>query len=221
MTMKPKAPKFRTPRGDRVASRDSMPFASTDDGFGDQAFPGSAKAEVNDDAIAEIRREGLTGRQLRMARRLAQKNGLSPSSDFDAVRLLRARGIDPFDRANMLEVVTARPAACGGSIPLIGQICLKWSPHALRRRNVRQVRSLLCRKNPVHGARPSPRANRRPDVRPKRRVLCATCRKRLSRTPNFLGHLPRTLVSNRTSWNESSGTSCAAADRSLCFWPPA
>ena len=111
MTMKPKAPKLRTPRGDRVASRDSMPFAGTDDGFGDQAFPGSAKAEVNDDAIAEIRREGLTGRQLRMARRLAQKNGLSPSSDFDAVRLLRARGIDPFDRANMLEVVTARPAA--------------------------------------------------------------------------------------------------------------
>lgn len=52
-----------------------------------------------------IRREGLTGRQLRMARRVAQKHGLSPTSDFDAVRLLRGRGIDPFQRTNMLELV--------------------------------------------------------------------------------------------------------------------
>jgi len=43
-----------------------------------------------------------------MARRLAQRHGLSPSSDFDAVRLLRAQGIDPFDRNNMIELVHAR-----------------------------------------------------------------------------------------------------------------
>lgn len=52
-----------------------------------------------------IRREGLTGRQLRMARRVAQKHGLAPTSDIDAVRLLRKHGIDPFQRANMLELV--------------------------------------------------------------------------------------------------------------------
>ena len=52
-----------------------------------------------------IRREGLTGRQLRMARRVAQKHGLAPTSDFDAVRLLRSKGIDPFLRSNMLELV--------------------------------------------------------------------------------------------------------------------
>lgn len=52
-----------------------------------------------------IRQEGLTGRQLRMARRVAQKHGLAPTSDFDAVRLLRAQGIDPFQRSNMLELV--------------------------------------------------------------------------------------------------------------------
>lgn len=52
-----------------------------------------------------IRREGLTGRQLRMARRVAQKHELAPTSDFDAVRLLRAKGIDPFQRSNMLELV--------------------------------------------------------------------------------------------------------------------
>jgi capsular polysaccharide transport system permease protein len=116
MTTKPKAPKFRIRRDASATPQQAgydMPFASGDDGFGDQAFPGSARAEsetvVSEEGIAEIRREGLTGRQLRMARRLAQKNGLSPKSDFDAVRLLRARGIDPFDRANMLELVTAKP----------------------------------------------------------------------------------------------------------------
>lgn len=55
--------------------------------------------------IDAIRREGLTGRQLRMARRVAQKHGLAPTSDFDAVRLLRAEGIDPFQRATMLDLV--------------------------------------------------------------------------------------------------------------------
>ena len=55
--------------------------------------------------IDDIRKEGLTGRQLRMARRMAQKHGLAPTSDFDAVRLLRAKGIDPFQRSNILELV--------------------------------------------------------------------------------------------------------------------
>jgi capsular polysaccharide transport system permease protein len=57
------------------------------------------------DSVDEIRKEGLTGRQLRMARRVAQKSGLAPTSDFDAVRLLRVRGIDPFQRSSILELV--------------------------------------------------------------------------------------------------------------------
>lgn len=57
--------------------------------------------------IAAIRREGLTGRQLRMAQRVALKHGLEPVSDFDAIRLLRAKGIDPFQRSNMLDLVVA------------------------------------------------------------------------------------------------------------------
>ncbi|MCX7300151.1 MAG: capsule biosynthesis protein [Rhodobacterales bacterium] len=64
----------------------------------------------------QIRREGLTGRQLRMARRVAQKNGLAVTSDFDAVRQLRALGIDPFKPSNILELVTStaiRPADQG------------------------------------------------------------------------------------------------------------
>ena len=101
------------------------------DGFGDAPFPtarpaekpapqpGQApKAAERTNAAAEtgatpaeeidtIRKEGLTGRQLRMARRLAHKHGLAPASDFDAVRLLRRAGIDPFQRANMLQLVVA------------------------------------------------------------------------------------------------------------------
>ncbi|MBT0958677.1 capsule biosynthesis protein [Alphaproteobacteria bacterium KMM 3653] len=65
----------------------------------------SAAEMTTDQQIAAIRKEGLTGRQLRMARRVAQKHGLAPTSDFDAVRLLRASGIDPFQRSNMLEIV--------------------------------------------------------------------------------------------------------------------
>ncbi|WP_226779145.1 capsule biosynthesis protein [Oceaniglobus trochenteri] len=72
--------------------------------FQDANVSSSDEVAAEDD-MAALRREGLTGRQLRMARRLAQKHGLAPTSDFDAVRLLRARGIDPFERANMLELV--------------------------------------------------------------------------------------------------------------------
>ena len=79
---------------------------------GSAAAPRSGQVDTAAQTRAEntidaIRREGLTGRQLRMARRVAQKHGLAPTSDFDAVRLLRARGIDPFQRGNLLELVTA------------------------------------------------------------------------------------------------------------------
>ena len=69
--------------------------------------------------IDEIRKEGLTGRQLRMARRTAQRHDLPATSDFDAVRLLRQAGIDPFQRSNLLELApksdgSARPPAKSG-----------------------------------------------------------------------------------------------------------
>ncbi|MEO8240975.1 MAG: capsule biosynthesis protein [bacterium] len=99
-----------------------MPDPS-EDGFGDQSFlppeknqPAKGPTLVTAAPTAElpaaatdmeaIRHEGLTGRQLRMARRLAQKHGLPATSDFDAVRLLRKAGIDPFQRSALLELVT-------------------------------------------------------------------------------------------------------------------
>ncbi|BBU54423.1 capsule polysaccharide transporter [Mameliella alba] len=73
---------------------------------GEVASPRQVAGETD---IDSIRAEGLTGRQLRMARRVANKHGLEATSDFDAVRLLRERGIDPFQRTNMLELVQAEP----------------------------------------------------------------------------------------------------------------
>lgn len=75
-----------------------------------QVGPAPVAGAVATTDIAAIRSEGLTGRQLRMARRVAQKHGLTVSSDFDAVQQLRARGIDPFERSSLLELVQPDPA---------------------------------------------------------------------------------------------------------------
>lgn len=75
--------------------------------------------------IDAIRREGLTGRQLRLARRLAQKHGLPATSDFDAVRLLRAQGIDPFRANSVLELVSSND---GGEPPSGGSRALALTP---------------------------------------------------------------------------------------------
>jgi len=114
----------------RPVPLDDMPFATHDDGFGDQVFPGAAKADLPAAAspappsaetqaqLDSIRREGLTGRQLRIARRLAQRHNLPATSDHDAVRLLRAAGVDPFQRASMLELVS--PDETAAAVPLSG-----------------------------------------------------------------------------------------------------
>ncbi|CUH39671.1 Vi polysaccharide export inner membrane protein VexD [Jannaschia seosinensis] len=90
----PRAVKFRTRRDGSFNLPDAViPEAvpPVDDGALDVAF----------DAAPET----PTGRQLRMARRIAQKHGIQANSDADAVKALRQRGIDPFDRANMLQLV--------------------------------------------------------------------------------------------------------------------
>ena len=51
--------------------------------------------------LLEIKKENLTGRQLRIARKLAQRHGLNAVSDLDAIRKLRRAGIDPFKQAVM------------------------------------------------------------------------------------------------------------------------
>lgn len=119
-----------------------MLFDNPEDGFGDQKFetaggPVAAasgaragKAGSNQPAepaagpeahdpvaheLAAIRKEGLTGRQLRTARRLAQSHNMPATSDHDAVRLLRAAGINPFERGSMLDMVAAEPGTAAAA----------------------------------------------------------------------------------------------------------
>lgn len=115
----------RSTRRDPLPDLGDAPFASTEDGFGPGPFPTAAAADVTAPlAEAEtsadldaIRREGLTGRQLRLARRMAQKYGLPATSDFDAVRLLRQAGLDPFRANPVVEIV---PADTGDAAPPAG-----------------------------------------------------------------------------------------------------
>jgi len=141
MTTKPKARKFRIRRNAPAANTPAANDPSAQQGQAAEASQAQAQPETQESqtaahvhsaqphegeissaremasaqSIDEIRKEGLTGRQLRMARRMAQKCGLSPTSDFDAVRLLRAKGVDPFQRANILELVSPGGGGAGGS----------------------------------------------------------------------------------------------------------
>ncbi|MFN4057430.1 MAG: capsule biosynthesis protein [Roseinatronobacter sp.] len=67
-------------------------------------------------SVDAIRAEGLTARQLRMAMRVAQKHGIRATTAYEAVLLLRQRGIDPFARATMLELVETDPDQAGTAL---------------------------------------------------------------------------------------------------------
>ncbi|WP_342076875.1 capsule biosynthesis protein [Yoonia sp. SS1-5] len=105
MTTKPKVKKFRIRRGNATPA--APPVDDVDD-----VEEGATPLERE---LAEIAEEGLTGRQLRMARRVAQKHGLNVINDFDAVRQLRAAGVDPFQRNSVLELVAPQAGSKGGT----------------------------------------------------------------------------------------------------------
>ncbi|MCZ8079689.1 MAG: capsule biosynthesis protein [Rhodobacteraceae bacterium] len=127
---------FRQVESDRPApapssmGADEALFAQAEDGFGAIPFPtaavstqGAANAVSSPSEAASatdldaIRREGLTGRQLRLARRMAQKYGLPATSDFDAVRLLRQAGLDPFRANPVVEIVAEDAEGDAGQPP--------------------------------------------------------------------------------------------------------
>ena len=119
-----------------------MPFAPApeDDGFGDLRFVRTATARpalqpLTDEPVvmseaptppqgassgddraelAAIRAEGLSAKQLRLARRAAMRQGIEVHSDEEAVMLLRRRGIDPFRRESILELIEG--GSKGGAI---------------------------------------------------------------------------------------------------------
>lgn len=131
MTTKLKVTRFRTRRPDPIEPPPPLPNAAKaqtigdnaffpnpdDDGFVGMTFPTARSSTAHPESqsdqdrapqdIDAIRQEGLTGRQLRMARRVSQKHGLPATSDFDAVRLLRNAGIDPFQANSVLELVSS------------------------------------------------------------------------------------------------------------------
>ncbi len=111
MTTKTKVSKFRIRRSAPLAGGAARQSAAAREEQPREGQIETGRAEAPGTGIDEIRREGLTGRELRMARRAAQKHGLAVTSDFDAVRQLRARGIDPFQRTGMLEVIAGDGAS--------------------------------------------------------------------------------------------------------------
>lgn len=110
---------FRRPE-DRAASRTQTPepelAAPADVGSAEPA-PRAVTPEEIARVNAAILTEGLTERQLRRAMLVAQRSQLSPTSEADAVRLLREAGVDPFSRASILRVVTASPEAVTPGAP--------------------------------------------------------------------------------------------------------
>lgn len=115
------------------------PFPTAGDQVGammDAASPAPAPHSVsaaqpgppNPNDIDQIRKEGLTGRQLRMARRMAQKYGLPATSDFDAVRLLRAAGVDPFQKSTIMEMISAEGSDTGSDSAEHGSRALTVGP---------------------------------------------------------------------------------------------
>ena len=73
----------------------------------DASIPPEAAATDMPSRIAAVQKEGLTGRQLRLARRIAAMHGIDVATDEEAVVLLRERGIDPFHRSSLSQLVAS------------------------------------------------------------------------------------------------------------------
>ncbi|UWQ84541.1 capsule biosynthesis protein [Leisingera caerulea] len=147
-----------------ASARAAAPAAAERDGAGAAPLSGmvsSAREASMETDIEAIRREGLTGRQLRLARRMAQKHNLDATSDFEAVRMLRERGIDPFARANLLELVVpqnkAQPAGAPqapGSVQLPQTVpaaktnlpSAELSPAERRNREIQEIQRDIARR---------------------------------------------------------------------------
>ncbi|GGE48249.1 capsule biosynthesis protein [Actibacterium pelagium] len=109
MTTLPKAKKYRV----------RAPKASAET---EQPEPAAKPTKKSDpvEAIKQIEAEGLTPKQLRLARRNAQRHGLEPASDYDAVRMLRNHDLDPFEAPRSLRVVRDAKYQEGKDLPAEG-----------------------------------------------------------------------------------------------------
>ena len=119
MTTKPKPHRRRSQR-QAGAGQDAEAAAPSTEGMAQGAEAPDAETRPQPNALQpiteqrtgstsleDIETEGLTSRQLRLAKRIAHKQGLSFTSEFDAVRQLRQRGCDPFARTATLHLVVS------------------------------------------------------------------------------------------------------------------
>lgn len=146
---------FRRPDGSAAAARPAVSVTKV---------PRTQEGDVVAAGLAAIASEGLTQRQLRRARQVAEKSGLAVTSDLDAVRQLRLAGIDPFSRGSLLNMVTAR---------LGGAAATAAAPEP--------------RPEPRPESRPEPRPEPRKDAAPP-----PSPGRELTRLPGDVVHLPQT-----------------------------
>jgi capsular polysaccharide transport system permease protein len=99
------------PQGAEPAEPEATAAASPQPDQPAAADPGGSEEDAIAAANAAIAAEGLTGRQIRRARLIAQRHNVAATSDLDAIRQLRAMGIDPFSRASILGVVASTEGA--------------------------------------------------------------------------------------------------------------
>ena len=101
MTTKPKAERYRL--------RDPAGLTRADSSS-DATSPTSAKPSGS--------AQDYTARQMRMARRVAERHGLQFTSDLQAIQMLQEKGIDPFDRGQVLDTLNSDKLATQQQIQL-------------------------------------------------------------------------------------------------------
>ncbi|WBU62940.1 capsule biosynthesis protein [Paracoccus aerodenitrificans] len=113
MTTPPRVRTFRRQRkesildvqqdaGRRAAADLDAATASSAAAMSDSQEEPSLKARIE-----AVKSEELTGRQLRLARRIAAMHGIDVDSDEEAVVMLRDRGVDPFHRSSLANVLAS------------------------------------------------------------------------------------------------------------------
>lgn len=113
MSTKPKAMKYRVARQSATGTA-AVAVDMAGDGAPDT--PPENAAQIPDAAAAAPQ---PTRRQLRIARRIAQKHGLSPATDDEAVRMLQERGIDPFSNAQIVDLTKIDAGGKAGGDPQV------------------------------------------------------------------------------------------------------
>ncbi|MBA4490126.1 capsule biosynthesis protein [Paracoccus sp. S1E-3] len=106
------------------AAGPTVPPAASEEPVPEKPAPEESAADLPS-RVAAVQKEGLTGRQLRLARRIAAMHGIDVASDEEAVVLLRERGVDPFHRSSLSQLVASTGQTANRTQSAGGQIMLR------------------------------------------------------------------------------------------------